>query len=296
MAARAAARSGAAAGEQREPLVASLNYLAPMAEPLRTYTYDPPDGGPRFNGRLVAHRMTIRDARPLRASLALDRQGFVLCDHASAVRDFWDEDELRAVHYAEVERLVRDLTGAKRALVFDHTLRRRAPHRPPLDGTGGSFAAVREPVGRVHADYTPASAPARVRQLLGDAEAAAALARRYVIVGLWRPTLSEPLLDAPLAVCDARTVAPGDMVPNELVYRDRRGETCVGRHSPGHRWFWFPLQVRDEVIVFKNFDSAAGRDGIAGVVPHTAFDDPQTPADASPRASVELRAIAFFDD
>ena len=279
-------------------VVAALNYLAPMSEAARTYTYDPPAGVPRFNGRLEPHRVTIHDARPIRAGLSLDMQGFVLVEHGSAVRDFWDEDELRAVHYAEAERLVRAATGASRALVFDHTLRRRAPDRPPLDGGGGSFAAVREPVGRVHADYTSISAGDRMRRLLGAAEAADRLRCRFAIVGLWRPTNPQPLHDAPLAVCDARSVGANDMVPNELIYRDRRGETCIGIHNPMHRWFFFPEQRRDEVIVFKNFDSAAGiagTAGIAGVVPHTAFDDPTAPADAPRRESIELRAFAFFD-
>lgn len=278
-------------------VIAALNYLAPMSEAARTYTYDPPAGLPRFNGRLEPHRMTIRDARPIRAGLSLDAQGFVLVDHTSTVRDFWDEDELRAVHYAEAERLVCKASGARHALVFDHTLRRRASGRPPLDGNGGSFAAVREPVGRVHADFTPRSACDRLRLLLGAAEAADRLRCRFAIVGLWRPTIPQPLLDAPLAVCDARSVGANDMVANEVIYRDRRGETCIGIHSPKHRWFFFPAQRRDEVIVFKNFDSAAGNAstaGIAGVVPHTAFDDPSAPADAPRRESIELRAFAFF--
>ena len=276
-------------------VVSTLNYLAPMAEAARTYTYDPPAGTPRFNGRLEAHRVTIADARPLRAGLSLDSQGFVLVEHRSAVSDFWNEDEVCSLHYAEAERLVLAATGATHALVFDHTLRRRAPGRPPLDGAGGSFAAVREPVGRVHADYTAASARDRLCRLLGAAEAAQRLRQRFAVVGLWRPTNPQPLRDAPLAVCDARSVAAGDMVPNELVYRDRRGETCIGLHNPAHRWYFFPEQRCDEVILFKNFDSAAGLAGVAGVVPHTAFDDPDTPADAPLRESIELRAFAFFD-
>ena len=282
-------------------VVAALNYLTPMREPARTYTYDPPAGMPRFNGRLEPHRMTIEDARPIRTGLSLDTQGFVLVDHASAMRDFWDEDELRAVHYGEAEQLVCKVTGARHALVFDHTLRRRAPGRPPLDGNGGSFAAVREPVGRVHADYTTISARDRLRLLVGAAEAADRMHRRFAIVGLWRPTNPHPLLDAPLAVCDARSVGANDMVANEVIYRDRSGETCIGIHNPMHRWFFFPAQRRDEVIVFKNFDSAAGNTrtadiaNIAGVVPHTAFDDPTAPADAPRRESIELRAFAFFD-
>lgn len=274
----------------------SLNYLAPMQEPVCTWTYDPPHGGPRFNGQLQAHAVTVHDARPIREQLDLDVHGFVLADAASAVRDFWDEDELRSTCYPEAAALLCRLTAGTSALVFDHTLRRRAPGRPPLDGAGGSFASVRTPVGRVHADYTPVSAPQRLRQLLGAPAAERRLRSRYMIVGLWRPTLTTPLLDAPLALADARSVGAHDLVRNELIYPNRRGETYVGVYSPHHRWHYFARQRRDEVIVFKNFDSVASELGVAAVAPHSAFEDPTAPADAPPRESLELRAFVFFDE
>ena len=272
----------------REPLRTRLNFLAPMDGAVRTWTFDPPGGGPRFNGRLEAREVTVHDARPRRAACSLEAEGFVLADAPSAVRDWGSEAELRATAAAEAEALLRALTGAREACVFDHTLRQRLPHKPPLDGAGGSFAAVREPVGRVHADYTPWSAPARLQAVLGEA-ARERMAGRWAVVGLWRPLNDAPLRDAPLAVADARSVAPGDLVTNELVYPDRRGETYIGRHNPGQRWWWFPEQTRDEVLVFKNFDSATGQ-----VVPHTAFDDPLAPPDAPPRRSLELRAFVFY--
>jgi hypothetical protein len=219
-----------------------------------------------------------------------------LCGQRSRAHDFRDEAQIRGVLYPEARALLRVLTGAAEALVFDHTLRRRAPGRPPLDGSGASFAPVREPVGRVHADYTPRSAPARLRQVLGDEAAARRLRSRWAILGLWRPTLPEPLRDAPLALADARSIGPQDLVRNEVVYAERRGETLAGVHSPAHRWYYFPLQRRDEVVVFKHFDSAAGRDGVAGVVPHSAVEDPDTPIDATPRESIEMRAFVFFDE
>lgn len=285
------------------PVRAALNYLAPRPHGapafVTTYAYDPPSGAPRFDGELQSHEVAIHDARPQRSALGLDVQGFMLLDHASAVQDFWDESALREVHYAEAEHVVRELTGARCAKVFDHTLRRRAPGRPPLDGSGGSFAAVREPVGRVHADYTPRSAPARVRAVLGEREAAACLAGRYVIVGLWRPTIATPLLDAPLALCDARTLGPDDLIPNRLIYRERTGETYIGRHSPGQRWHYFAHQRRDEVIVFKHYDSAQPQPGrgpgaVAAVAPHSAFEHPHTGPNTPLRASLELRVLAYF--
>jgi hypothetical protein len=273
-------------------VTAPLNYLAPTLEPLHTYAFDPPGGAPRFNGRLVAHPMPIVDARGDGHSLATS--GFVLCPHRSEVRNFWDEPRLPCSAYPEAEALVRALTGAPHARVFDHTLRRRAPGRPPLDGVGGSFASVRTPVGRVHADYTPFSAPLRLRQVLGERDAAAALAGRWWIIGLWRPLLAQPVLDAPLALADARSVRRADLVPNHLIYPDRRGQTYAVLHSERHRWCWFPRQRRDEVAVFVHYDSERAESPCTGATPHTAFEDPATPADAPPRESLELRAFAWF--
>jgi hypothetical protein len=102
-----------------------LNYLAPMAERPMNLAYDPPPGLPRSTSVPEAHRMTIYNVRPVAARLSLDSEGLALVTHNSAVRDFYDEDELRGVYYPEAERLVAKVTGATRVLVFDHTVRRR---------------------------------------------------------------------------------------------------------------------------------------------------------------------------
>ena len=50
--------------------------------------------------------------------------------------------------------------------------------------------------------------------------------------------------------------------------------------------------TNDEVLVFKCYDSLD--DGRARFTPHSAFDDPTTPADAALRESIETRVVAFF--
>ena len=277
-------------------VVAPLHYVAWQAQPLRTYAYDPPDGAQRFNGTLVEHAMPIHDARGLDHGGGLQGMGFMLAEQRSEVLDFHVDQQLIGTGYAEAEALVRQVTGAPHARVFDHTLRRRAAHRPPLDGLGGSFAAVREPVGRVHADYTPMSAPLRLKQVLGDAAARRAMRSHYLIIGLWRPLLHEPLQDAPLALADARSVCRDHLMSNDLVYADRRGQTYAVRHDPAHRWYYFAGQRRDEVTVFVHYDSARALDAVTGACPHTAFEHPQTPAEATPRQSIEMRALAWYED
>src|SRR5262249_20340132 len=147
----------------------------------------------------------------------LDEEGFQLVQQKSAVFDFYDDDQIRNVYYPEADRFMKNLTGADRVFIFDHTVRRRVP------GAEDRSVALRQPVARVHVDHTARSAPQRVRDLLPD-DADELLKGRVQIINLWRP-IRGPLLDSPLAVCHAQSVRPEELVPSDLVYRDRTGET-----------------------------------------------------------------------
>lgn len=264
---------------------AEMLYLAPMGDKPFTFAYPPPEGTPWTNAIYESHRVTVRDARPLASGLSLDREGFAFAPHRSEVKDFSDEAELNTRAHAEAIALVRQVTGAGRVEVFDHTYRRNTPDVP--DRAPG---IPRQPVMRVHNDYTEGSGPQRVRDLMGD-EADGLLTRRYAFINVWRPTRG-PVLELPLAVCDAGSVAPRDFVASDLVYRDRRGEIYVATYNPAHRWFYFPRMQPDETILIKCYDSH--RD-VARFAPHGAFEDPTSPPDAPRRESLEIRTVAFFD-
>jgi hypothetical protein len=269
---------------QVRDLEADLVFLAPLGERAHSYTYDPPPGVPRTNTVNAPHPVIVHDARPIARNLSLDRQGFELIEHRSAVRDFYDEDELRRVYYPEAKRLVAAATGASRVIIFDHTIRRRQW------GAEDRAAGIpRQPATRVHNDYTDISAPQRIRDLMGD-EADDLLRRRYEFINVWRP-IRGPLRDAPLAMCDARSVSPGDLVPSDLIYRDRTGEIYLMNHNAKQRWYYVPEMRADEALLLKCYDSA--RDGRAVLSPHGAFEDPTAPADVLPRESIELRTVAF---
>jgi len=263
---------------------AELNYLAPSSERPRTYSYDPPLGVPRTTVVNDPHEAIIIDIRRVAADLELDREGFGLIQHKSAVRNFYDDAEVERVYYAEAERLLKDLTGADRVHIFDHTVRRRVP-----GGEDRRASVPRQPVPRVHVDHTAKSGPQRVRDLLPD-EANQLLRGRMQIINLWRP-IRGPLRDAPLAVCDAQTVKPEQLVPTDLVYPNRIGETYSVTFDRGHRWFYVSEMAADEVLLLKCYESEV--DGRARFAPHTAFTDPTTPANALPRESIELRALVF---
>lgn len=261
---------------------ASLNYLvdggpkpstivaAPGYESAHTGTYE---------GRIVP----IQNARAMTSEFSLDREGFLLVEHETAVTDFFDEEQVHRVYYPEIEQLVRELTGAARVLMFDHTLRAE-------ESQVRVEKKVREPVQTVHNDYTEWSGPKRVRDLLA-AEADELLKNRFAVIQVWRP-IRLPVRTAPLAIADAQSMDPDDFVPNKRRYADRIGETYRVKYNPRHRWFYFPEMRRDEALVFKCYDSE--KDGRARFTAHSSFDDPNSPAGAPKRESIEARLLAFF--
>ncbi|ARQ02014.1 CmcJ/NvfI family oxidoreductase [Pseudorhodoplanes sinuspersici] len=272
--------------QQTEPqfVEATLNYMLNNGEKIFTQTMS--EGGAadtRAGGTQDPHPVTIRNGRPLANEFSLDREGFRFVDHDTKVKDFFDENEIRQVYYPEMEALIKAQSGAKRVVVFDHTLR-------TADEAEREARKIREVVPRVHNDYTEWSGPQRVRDILPD-EAEDLLSRRFAIIQVWRP-IRLPVESFPLAMCDARSISPDDLIISERRYPNRIGQTYAITYNPAHQWYWFPLMRRDEAIVFKVYDSL--KDGRARWSAHTAFDDPSAPPNARPRESIEIRTLAFF--
>jgi hypothetical protein len=268
-------------------LEASLSYLEPTTDKPRSLEYEPPPGVPRTTAVYRAHTVTIRDVRPVASALSLEREGFQLVTASSSVSDFYDREAVQTRYYAETISLLEELTGASRVVVFDHTIRRRI-----AGATDRTPGIPRQPVPRVHNDYTVKSGPQRVLDLLG-ADASDLLRRRFSVVNIWRP-IRGPIQDAPLAVADAQSVDSSDLVATDLVYPDRTGEIYYVKFNPSHRWFYASAMRENEVMLIKCFDSAD--DGRARFVPHSAFVDPTAPAGALPRESIELRTMLFYGE
>jgi hypothetical protein len=265
-------------------VVAELNYLAPTPNKPRTYAFDPPPGEPKTTALPEPHEVPVFNARAIASSVSLDREGFALVRHPTVVRDFYDDKEVRNVYYPAAEAFLQATLRADRVFIFDHTVRKRVDGAPDVRG-----AAPRQPATRVHVDQTATSGPNRVREHLA-AEAEELLKGRVQVINLWRP-IKGPLRDAPLAMCDGATVAPGDLVASDLIYPNRSGEIYAVKYNPDHRWLYFPDMTVDEALLLKCYDSET--DGRTRFVPHTAFTDPTTPPDAAPRESIELRTLVF---
>jgi len=263
---------------------AEMNYLADLSVKPRTLNPPQGTGQPTRLGNYRNFPTRIHDARGKIGALSLDREGFVLTKRDTKMRDFYSDDEVRATYYPEIVALLKDLTGAVEIVVFDHTV--RVADRPVERG-------LRAPVQSVHNDYTEKSGPQRVRDLLGDEEAEKRFKHRFAEYNVWRP-IAGPVQMAPLALVDARTIAPADLAVCDLVYADRVGEIYIGVHNDAHDWNYFPRMTSDEAILIKCYDSS--KDGRARFSLHSAFMDPTSPADAPPRESIEVRAFAFFAD
>ena len=251
------------------------------------YFYEPPPGTKWRESGDDPHQMTVHNGWDRANSFALDREGFALREFRSPFARWDDDAAIRGELYGEVSEFVTREVGAKRVVIFDHTIRAQSN----LNVTRSEHSTSRRaPVMNIHCDYTQNSGPLRVRQLLPD-EAEELLKRRVAFYNVWKP-LKRVVEERPLAMCDVTSSSDDDFIIMKLRYRDRDGEIFVMRYSPRHYWWYFPRMRPEHAIMLKTFDSET--DGRARFVGHTAFVDPNTPADAPMRESIEIRTMAFF--
>ena len=229
------------------------------------------------------HEVRIESMRPIADKLAIDKNGFVLVKEPTTVEDFYKPGAIKKVYYAEIERLVKRLTGAEKVLVWGEMIRSDRPQT--ADGSLPAYGA--------HVDYGDRTVREKSREMLG-ADADKWLKRRFFLMNLWRPI--KTVEKSPLAVVDASTVLQSDLNDSEVRggLGDPNRPPLYGfnlQYSPRHRWYYAPRMQPDEILVFKLFDSDPGRVQLTG---HTAFDDPTSAKDAPPRESIEVRTISFM--
>ena len=279
---------------------------------------------------LEEREMSVIDARTLGPSErpTLDANGFELTERpmADPDLDFLDHEAVVRGYYRECAEIVRGATGAVTVAAFDHNVRSATGKSGKLRIAGGQ--EVQGPAHLVHGDYTLTSAPRRLRDLaraptlndtyrtvLAEGETlldAGAVERaigagRYAIVNVWRNITREPVATRPLALCDAASVRPAELVVFEIHYRDRIGENYFAKHDPRHRWVFWSAMTREEALLIKQWDSAGemarsggtcadaeGGDRTCTFSFHSAFEDPATPPDAPDRWSIEVRCAALF--
>jgi hypothetical protein len=241
-------------------------------------------GRPRYFANDHSRDTVVIDLQPMtltngrRDLPRLDAEGFALVDHAT--------DATSPTYQSAIAALIEQQTGAD-AVVISAPGVRRFSERSPNSNTGNNAMPARF----AHVDISDETAAIFSSRSAPDGKAH----RRAAHYNIWR-VLSAPPQDVPLAVCDARSWSASDMIFADAIFDEPDKtewsfEGLVVAHNPAHRWVWFPDMTVGEALIFKTHDSDPAA---PHCVPHVAFDDPTCPADAPPRASIEMRAIAYW--
>ncbi|TFK96336.1 hypothetical protein BDV98DRAFT_555431 [Pterulicium gracile] len=267
-------------------VTATINFVIPPTDgsPL---VFDPSKGDNPRNFEQVATQVEIENVRGKEADYTVDKTGFQFFKRTPTVTDFTDEENIQKHYYPEIEQVLKESTGASRVVIFDHTIRRRRP------GQVDNSPQTRQPAAAAHVDQTTKASIARVHKHLPPSEAPELLKKRFQIINVWRP-ITNAALEWPLALCDYNTVnEKQDAIPTALIYPNREpGEIFSIKHNPNQRWKYLRGMGTDEGVLIKCFDSDSS---VALFTPHTAFEDPSTPAGAPFRESIEVRTLVFYD-
>jgi len=266
---------------------------------------------------LVNHdvEMPVRNARRLR-NAGFDEGGFQLAHHDSAVTDWEDDRELADIYYSEINALVKQVTGATHVFSNNHLRRQSEPARGGNGPLAKLMAQSRGPALAVHNDFTESYREGIIRTLAdggiphtqtfgltsammkAGVSEAEIRASRMLVINTWRAVGAEPTRRFPLGLVDRRTVNR-NRLRSTLIGAVPSGEPRGGidiysaEHDPDHEWYFYPEMTRDEVLMWKGYDSAEvpARPNL-----HSAFDDPNAPGDAAERVSVEVRVLCLLPD
>ena len=186
----------------RGVISAAIPYAGPMTVRPRFHAND------ASRDVLAIERLVVEvaDARNADPPPELEREGFQLFRHQSAITDFRDPAIIAERHSGEIRDLLLEVSGADAVTVVPRGVLRFAERSPECGQHDNSH-----PARFVHVDVSDATAvvftadtnPFPDRRL-----------RRFCQYNVWR-ALSPPPQDVPLAVCDARTIEPADLVPGD---------------------------------------------------------------------------------
>lgn len=272
-----------------------LAYLLPTSEINRRYIS--PAGQLNFS-EYESHTVFIRNARVGDDRGSFENHGFTLARFETELTAFKDSEQVERLYLPEAARFAQNLLAADLVLPIAWMV------RCSVEGTPGS----QPPANDVHVDYTPELSEWMPPVLLERANVHDFHYRRFVAINCWRPFTGAPQ-DWPLALCSARTVGPDEGATHGILHVDtlpdpanvpeilpddnplaRSYDFSAFRFNPAHEWYYYPNMSTDEVVLFKNYDSA--RSG-AWRVPHAGFKDPTCPA-TQPRESIEVRLGLFY--
>jgi len=279
-------------------VLGELTYLAPECTTAIAFI------APAISAKTVtcrSYQLPVHNGRPVQDQFTIDRNGFAIIKHHSAVRDFTDQDEVDRVYAAEVADFVKSYTGADRVATLGSVLRQSVAS---AEIVSRRRAAVRAQAPRVHGDHSVSDARMRAADAYAKHFPDGPGYRRALFTSLWR-VFSPPPQDWPLALCDYASLGAGDALDNRLYYVDKIPDDLYAEvppgtpstsgvefhYNPAHQWWYFPGMTREEILLFKFDDTDHS---VAWRTAHSAFHD-QTVQATQPRRSIEFRSIAYFE-
>ncbi|KAF5718574.1 hypothetical protein FMUND_5155 [Fusarium mundagurra] len=247
-------------------------------------------------------KIRIKDVSHLSPEFNLETGGFEFVRHettklaktASQIQA--GGREALSPYLDETIELVKQQTQAEKVICFDWRLRknddatqRRAGNAVNGNPEGESFEFI-PPAKVVHQDESLKGGLFVAKRYLTKDEFASLSDIRVRIINVWRPIVGT-IENAPLALCDRRSVSP-----NDIESCDKSLTGCVGEGNYLHcnrkqRWYWWPNQTRDRPVLFVTWDSL--KDDELACPPHGSFYDYMADPEAPPRESIEVRALVI---
>lgn len=157
------------------------------------------------------------------------------------------------------------------------------------------FGRVQAPSPKAHVDFAAETAEDQICTAFPELKDRVHSASRWQVLGIWRPI--ELVKRDPLVIADSRTVSDNDFLtltrPAEQLHNDKISACSVIKYGEEkrHQWYYWSNMTREEVLVFKHFDS--NKAVPAWRAAHTSVEIPGT-ADLPPRESFEVRAIVTY--
>ena len=281
-----------------DSITVELNYMKDVG--VRPWMYNRPltskdKHKTQYGGEVDACEVTMNNARG-RQDLTLDQCAFEFVQQQTALstEDFYNLDEnerLKETYYEEMRQLIKDKTGAAEVIIFNHQVRNEDNAKGNVDGYARG----------IHVDYAASSGENTFRTVgkkLMEKDPKYKEGR-FLIINAWRNIAETPIAQDPLVVCDARSlVLPDDAIAATfyppLPRKGFEQYRLASRNCQRHKWYYLPQMLKEEVLLFKQYDSDVTQHARACY--HTAASLPNVPFDTPARQSVEVRAVAFFPD
>jgi len=251
------------------------------------------EGGPRkFVPSLV------RNAR--NGNFSLDKNSFELIKDQTSLstNDFYNTQLIEKVYYKEVAESIKNATGASAVQIYHHQVRNPEKNNGSATNVNTSVQGYAD---RIHLDTDPLGCIETFKHFTDVIGIDSLKQGRFVVLNAWRNISNIPVQKNHLAVLDEQsTVKPDDYLTGDFYGNKNGTDYTVSQYllnstnAKQHRWYYYPKMTKDELLLFKMFDSDTSNPGRYCF--HTAFSDPEIPSDVPCRQSIEVRAFVYFPD